>query len=63
MKKCIFISVLSLFLVITWGGEGITQTKKEMAFSGTHYWASTPKTFKLDQDRQIGQLEIFWGKS
>ena len=59
MKKCIFISVLSLFLVITWGGEGFTQTKKEMAFSGTHYWASTPKTFKLDQDRQIGQLEIF----
>ena len=59
MKKCIFISVLSLFLVISWGGEGFAQAKKEMTFSGTHYWASTPKTFKLDQDRQIGQLEIF----
>jgi len=59
MKKCIFISVLSLFLVITWGGEGFTQAKKEMTFSGTHYWASTPKTFQLDQDRRIGHLEIF----
>lgn len=59
MKKCIFISALSLFLVITWGGEGFTQAKKEMTFSGTHYWVSTPKTFQLDQDRRISQLEIF----
>ena len=59
MKKCLLISVLSLVLAITWGGEAFPQSQKEMTFSGTHYWASTPKTFKLDQDRQIGQLEIF----
>ena len=59
MKKCLLISILSLVLAITWGGEAFPQSQKEMTFSGTHYWASTPKTFKLDQDRQIGQLEIF----
>ena len=39
-----------------------TQTKKEINFSGTHYWSSTPKVFPVDPahpDRIINQLEIF----
>jgi hypothetical protein len=36
-----------------------TQTKKEINFSGTHYWSSTPKVFPIDPDRVIIQLEIF----
>jgi len=36
-----------------------TQTKKEMNFSGTHYWSSTPKVFQVDPDRSIMQLEVF----
>jgi hypothetical protein len=39
-----------------------TQTKKEINFSGTHYWSSTPKVFPVDPahpDRVINQLEIF----
>jgi hypothetical protein len=59
MKKCLLILVLSLVLAITWGGEGFAQTKKEMTFSGTHYWSSTPKVFQVDPDRSIMQLELF----
>jgi len=59
MKKCLWILVLSLVLSIAWGGEGFAQIKKEMTFSGTHYWSSTPKTFQLGQDRLISQWEIF----
>ena len=60
MKKCllILVLVLSLVLSITWGGEGFAQTKKEMTFSGTHYWSSTPKAFQVDPDRSIMQLEL-----
>ena len=58
MKKCLLISVLSLILVISWGGEGFTQAKKEMTFSGTHYYGSTSKVFKLDQDQMIVNFEI-----
>ncbi len=35
------------------------QTKKEINFSGTHYWSGTPKVFQVDPDRAIVQLEIF----
>jgi len=59
MKKYLLILVLSLVLAITCGGESFAQTKKEMAFSGTHYWASEPKVFQVDPDRLIRQLELF----
>ena len=39
-----------------------TQTKKEISFSGTHYWSSTPKAFPVDPahpDRIMAQSEIF----
>jgi len=39
-----------------------TQTKKEINFSGTHYWSSTPKAFPVDPahpDRIMAQSEIF----
>jgi hypothetical protein len=58
MKKCLVLLVLSLVLVITWGGEGFAQTKKEITFSGTHYWSSTPKNFQLDQDNVLVQREM-----
>ena len=57
MKKCIFISVLSLFLVISLGGEGFTQSQKEIDISGTNYNSSTDKLFQLDQDQVIVQFE------
>jgi hypothetical protein len=58
MKKCLLISVLSLVLVIAWGVEGSAQTKKEMTFSGTHYWSSTGKIIQIDPDRMILPLEL-----
>src|SRR5450432_2985618 len=39
-----------------------TQIKKEINFSGTHYWSSTPKAFPVDPahpDRIMAQSEIF----
>jgi hypothetical protein len=36
-----------------------TQTKKEINFSGTHYWSGTPKVFPIDADRIVLQMEIF----
>jgi hypothetical protein len=59
MKKCSWMLVLSFILAITWGGEGFAQAKKEMTFSGTNYWSSTPKNFQLDPDRLIMQPELF----
>ncbi len=59
MKKCLWIMVLSLALTIAWGGEGFAQAKKEMTFSGTHYWSSTPKVIRLDPDRIMMQTELF----
>ena len=58
MKKCLWILVLGLVLAITWGGEGFAQAKKEMTFSGTHYWSSTPKNFQLDPDQLIMHPEL-----
>jgi hypothetical protein len=58
MKKCLLISVMSLVLAITWGGETFAQTQKEMTFSGTHYWAATPKISQLDAERVISQTDI-----
>ncbi len=57
MRKCL-ISLLSLVLATACGGEGFAQTKKEMTFSGTHYWSSTPKGFQVDADRSIRQMEL-----
>jgi hypothetical protein len=34
-------------------------TTKEINFSGTHYWSSTPKVFQIDPERLIVQLDIF----
>jgi hypothetical protein len=59
MRKCQWISVLSIVLVFAWVGEGFPQSKKEMAFSGTNYWSSTPKAFQVDPDRSIRQVELF----
>ncbi len=59
MKKCLLILVLSLVLAIACGGQGFSQAKKEMAFSGTHYWSSTPKVFQIDADRVIRNPELF----
>ena len=58
MKKCLLISTLSLVLVIALGVEGSAQTKKEMTFSGTHYWSSTGKTFPIDSDRIVMYPEL-----
>ena len=59
MKKGALILVLSLVLAIIWGGESFAQTKKEMTFSGTHYFSSTPKVFRLGPDQLIMQTENF----
>ena len=57
MKKCLLISVLSLVLAITWGGEAFAQSQKEIDISGTNYNSTTQKFFKLDQDQVIVQFE------
>jgi len=59
MKKCLWTLVLSLVLALTWGGEGFAQSKKEMKFSGTHYFSNTPKVFQLEPGRLIMQSEMF----
>jgi len=51
--------VLTLVLSIACGGEGFAQTKKEMTFSGTHYFSSTPKAFQLGPGQSITHLEAF----
>ena len=58
MKKCLLISVLSLVLAITWGGEAFAQSQKEIDFSGTNYNSATQEFFKLDQDQVIIQIEL-----
>ena len=57
--RVLFGILVILPLAITWRGEGFAQPKKEMTFSGTHYWSSTPKAFQVDSDRSIRQLELF----
>jgi hypothetical protein len=59
MKKIALISMVSLVLAIAWGIEGFAQAKKEMTFSGTNYWSSTPKVFRVDPDRIIMESELF----
>jgi hypothetical protein len=51
--------VLTLVLSIACDGEGFAQTKKEMTFSGTHYFSSTPKAFQLGPGQSITHLEVF----
>ncbi len=57
MKKCVLTLVLSL--IFFGGGPSLAQTKKEMTFSGTNHWASTPKVFQLGPDRFIMHSELF----
>ena len=57
MKHFTIAILASLIVVITLGGEGFTQSSKELKFSGTHYYGHTPKVFKLDQDQMIIQFE------
>jgi hypothetical protein len=59
MKRLPLILVLSFMFAITWSGEGFTQNKKEMTFSGTHYFSSTPKVFRPVPDKLIMQMELF----
>ncbi len=58
MKKIQWVILLSLVLAIAWGGESFAQSKKEMTFSGTHYFASTPKVFQLEPGRIVMQSEM-----
>jgi hypothetical protein len=58
MKRLPLILALSFMFVIPSGGEGFAQTKKEMNFSGTHYFSGTPKVFKLGPDQSIMQMEL-----
>ena len=39
--------------------SGSTENKKEIKFSGIHYWSGTPKVFPIDPDRLVLQMEIF----
>ena len=59
MKKCLWMLVFILVLTIIWGGQSFAQDKKEMTFSGTHYYSSTPKIFQLAPDKLIIQMETF----
>ena len=59
MRKYLWVLVFSMVLAIVWGGETFSQSKKEMTFSGTHYWSSTPKVIRLDPDRMMMQAELF----
>jgi hypothetical protein len=51
--------VLTLVLSIACSGEDFAQTKKEMTFSGTHYFSSTPKAFQLGPGQSITHLQVF----
>jgi hypothetical protein len=35
-----------------------TENKKQINFSGTHYWSGTPKAFQIDPGRIIAQQDI-----
>jgi hypothetical protein len=50
---------LTLALSVACGEEGFAETKKEMIFSGTHYFPSTPKAFQLGPGQSITHLEVF----
>lgn len=58
MKRFLFIAFLSFILTVTWGSESFAQAKKEIELSGTHYWSSTPKVFRIDQDKIIMESEL-----
>jgi hypothetical protein len=49
--------VLSLVLAFTWGGEGLSQTQKEMTLTGTNISGATSKVFPLDKDHIVMQVE------
>ena len=58
MKRLALILALSFGLAIPCAGEGFAQPKKEMTFSGTHYFSSTPKVFKPGPDQSIMLMEL-----
>ena len=60
MKKCLWTAILTLLLVITWGGEGFTQAKKEIVVNSTHYWSGVSKAFPIGPEQTILHGEI-WG--
>ena len=49
---------MSLVLAFTWGGEGLSQTQKEMTLTGTNIGGATFKTVGLDQDHSVMQVEF-----
>ena len=57
MKRFTIITLTSLIIAITWGGEVLAQGTKELQFSGTHYYGHTPKVYKLDENQMIIQFE------
>ena len=59
MKKHALVALLMLLCVAVWGGEIFAQGKKEMNFSGTHYFSGTPKIFQVGPGEVIIQMENF----
>ncbi len=59
MKKILIITILTLTLAPIWGGESFAQGKKEISFSGTHYFSGTPKIFQVAPGQVIIQMENF----
>ena len=58
MKKLSTAALLILVIAIIWSGEVFAQGTQNLKFSGTHYYGSTSKVFKLDQDQMIVNFEI-----
>lgn len=63
MKKCLWITVLSLVVAFTWGGEGLSQTQKEMTLTGTNISGATSKVFPLGKDHVVFQNELMGVRS
>lgn len=57
MWRLIFVGLTSVVMIVSWGVGTLAQTAGEVQFSGTHYYGSTPKMFKVDQDQMIVQFE------
>ena len=57
MKRFTIITLTSLIIAITWGGEVLAQGTKEVQFSGTHYYGHIPKVYKLDENQMIINLK------
>jgi hypothetical protein len=57
MKRLAIITLTSLIVAVTGGGQGIAESSKSIKFSGTHYYGHTPKVFRLDPNQMIIQFE------